>query len=1598
MHTRFLTSLASALVVFSSAGLMEARQQHIEIAYDGRATTDGSSPSIAYRSFTIEFWVRPDFFAANGSIAPDDHEAWVVSHGGWVGNLETDRNTSLHIGYQDRDTFRFSFGGDAFLDYEPFGTSAFVPGIWEHWSCVYEYDSDTGTGTRRIYRNGSEVESQSDVAPFQVTGGMFLGHYPQNNVTGDQFAGGIDDLRIWDRALTAGEINSRFSRTLTDEEIADPSLISYYPFGTEDGADLLTEASGRGPDLSVHSTWADPSWGPVADPADLEGAPDTIVDLSGAASLDDLYAAITDANATGDLTLLDLSAVTGTLNAGNEDPVPVTGRVIVQGPDFDQLVLDAGGTQRHFVVEAGGALFVSDLELTNGWHRPDDPAPGYGGDPGRGGSVLVQAAGVFRAERVVFQDNSVEGANGGAAPESNGGNGGEGGTSAARDGVNGQNGDSGGGPGGAGGDYDSDAVFGEDGAPGTDGGRGRSGYAFGGGAPGRTGGGGGGGAYADDPSYSGFGGNGGAGGLGGSSGFGAGAGGGGGGGGAGDYGDDRSRDPSHGRGGNGGDGGQAIGATNASGGKGGDGTSGSGISIDGGTNEVVGGGFGRSTAGGGGGAAMGGSIFVESHALLSLRAVRFIGGATMGGAGGGNTAGDGEGDAASLFMMDGASFSDAPLQVYFDTSVPGPSYSRFSGGSQGLLIFYGAYAGAGNGQSQLNFRDDIYTNVAGAPVYNFPLSNPAGGVPDDPDAGPLYTDLLWSGFPGTMDAYVKEYTLYPGDPMLGQLLLDTARDVAQVQAFQARFLASQAERDAGLLPPFQSDLDTHLDAYAHPDTGVLALYRRALRAYEPVFADEAAAALFRESLPYRGFQPLEYDAGSTPPERILAYQVAAFGQTPVADPDPLDAGYADLTQLYDVLNGYAANATRLSELYRARDLPGDRDAGTAVVDEASRTLTVLGGLLKSHLPPVDERPMELKQAFMDWEDTQVGLNDARAALAEGTNPLGFPDDFLLLVGNHESLDTFDRLSELFYQNGGTGELDLALDTLAEAEDASSSFNRSLANFEGARDSERAAIEARLIEIGDPDQTDTGPDDPPGEIDDQILRIENAQNQIQLNRIELDNLHEEIAIEVSRTQTLQGINRRISAIKVNYIGLQRGLDREIGNIEAEQKYAEDLAELANISKAAAIPNKLLAMGTQPSRDRATDYNQDRKSQLAQTEIGQLTNLENEALDADLDAFIKTRLLDTRRLAVESNIAANQLQQEGNRLAALSSERERLQNQLTELNLPADRRYVDPLSVARFNGAATEADRRFRRAQLWLFMILRALEYKWNEPFVDPDDGYTATDIFSARNAKNLENLFIAMGDFDEVRGDLGRFDENPAQQFTLSLRRDILGLPATPEGIAAFRQHVRETVNANGGQYILKFDTVREYPGFFQGARYVSDGSGGFTLPATARGFALDKINWIQVRAVGDFDGAYDPGTTGEFGTETVDGAVLTYGGTSYIRPIEVGTIPDPSRPDRIVGELVPYETQRYETTNGFPFQPIDGPISDTISVFLQDTSLGSPTPPAITDEFSSSRFGDRSVATSEWNLFLPLTGRYNEVPEELDDITVFFSHRFYARE
>lgn len=172
---------------------------------DAKVSVPNAADLESTASFTIEAWVNPIDFRGNvweGSIVSKESEA-----GGYAINIGGDGKGRLVI---------FTNGKwiEATSD-----TKTITPGKWQHIAGVYD------GSTIKFYVNGILKATQSVGSLPISTSYICIG--ASAAFRGREFHGGIDEVRIWKKALTEKEINDLKDFQLNGNEVG---LTAYYRF------------------------------------------------------------------------------------------------------------------------------------------------------------------------------------------------------------------------------------------------------------------------------------------------------------------------------------------------------------------------------------------------------------------------------------------------------------------------------------------------------------------------------------------------------------------------------------------------------------------------------------------------------------------------------------------------------------------------------------------------------------------------------------------------------------------------------------------------------------------------------------------------------------------------------------------------------------------------------------------------------------------------------------------------------------------------------------------------------------------------------------------------------------------------------------------------------------------------------------------------------------------------------------------------------------------------------------------------------------------------------------------------------------------------
>jgi hypothetical protein len=140
-------------------------------------------------SFTIEMWIRPD---------------QIVKYKGWDGDVGLFDNPG-HYAMRLREDFRIRCGLANVREIRATSEGAVQPRTWSHVACTYDGDE------MRVYVNGqlSGCEALAPTGPGGALGSAIGAEIKPGTSpldVKDRLLGGVDDVRIYDRALPAERI------------------------------------------------------------------------------------------------------------------------------------------------------------------------------------------------------------------------------------------------------------------------------------------------------------------------------------------------------------------------------------------------------------------------------------------------------------------------------------------------------------------------------------------------------------------------------------------------------------------------------------------------------------------------------------------------------------------------------------------------------------------------------------------------------------------------------------------------------------------------------------------------------------------------------------------------------------------------------------------------------------------------------------------------------------------------------------------------------------------------------------------------------------------------------------------------------------------------------------------------------------------------------------------------------------------------------------------------------------------------------------------------------------------------------------------------
>jgi hypothetical protein len=744
--------------------------------------------------------------------------------------------------------------------------------------------------------------------------------------------------------------------------------------------------------------------------------------------------------------------------------------------------------------------------------------------------------------------------------------------------------------------------------------------------------------------------------------------------------------------------------------------------------------------------------------------------------------------------------------------------------------------------------------------------------------------------------------------------------------------------------------------------------------------------IFWKDVPTRSlYSPLERDAQG---DWLLPSEVTATS-TPVE----IYEGYKDLVLLLQIEQQRVETDARLAQLYLLRQAAEGTNNGysasaasactDALQGSYTEVQTLLGifGISANQGGQWANLPSQLTDAVLAWRSSINEVTRYQSFLNGLSNPLGFPDNTLILIQSQipgdpasQYFNSYDYLAN--YINDAAAFGPLAVASASQTKAIAAYQNYAVLQSQLASDIAASQVEyGNQLEIivgapyGTPEY-DNPAGNPSGEIAQELLSIQEVQGT-------LTELQQEMA---NNDQTILDTINQVAQANSLYDAAEQ-VTITIGNEQAS--VAEETADLTAAGNQLNNPNSASQLATlgQLQGQAAAESARLAAEQSATVSLPLALGL----LDANAAANIKLLVLAQEALYLKCLNAAIAIQVEQAKLSALYSQKATLEQEWNQANANAAASdFADPSYSLVKNNDMVTAELDFQNAQSWVYLTAKALEYKWNQPFTNVYEGnvYYTKKVFELGNAQELTTMFAAMADWN-AKVTIGQ--QNSVDDAVLSMRDDLLDFPDWgPDAninLVAFQNYLAtnslsatDPNNALGpgptGLSLpalrIKFNTVHETTYLFLQNRW------------------LEKINFMSVKVLGG---------TGNTSDTTIPG-YLNYGGTSYIRNQHPGTS-DTNDPGELINEMTAYPVKYLQYDTGSEAWITQDGLGSSINVDLSgDPSV----PPSAFNIFT---FQQCSTATTEWTLYIALkdfNGRTLLDPTQVTDIQIHFNFYWYNRQ
>lgn len=746
-------------------------------------------------------------------------------------------------------------------------------------------------------------------------------------------------------------------------------------------------------------------------------------------------------------------------------------------------------------------------------------------------------------------------------------------------------------------------------------------------------------------------------------------------------------------------------------------------------------------------------------------------------------------------------------------------------------------------------------------------------------------------------------------------------------------------------------------------------------------------------------------------------------------------GFKDYTTLLTVMGEYVKRSAELARYRGMRRAPGDfakaRDTITALQKNTATDFALIRGLYAGVAFPAGDAS-GVNAALGGVERAFGDSVNVRTFLQGRGNILGLDENFMVFLQDGSgTADTYDLLKPLVYDaNSPASPVQAASNEQALARVAYENFRASVDLVVKELGDVEAGFKTRFeaitgypsaeVDLFDGSHSKAGVACELQTLDRTLQSLGNRQ--ATLGKVSQQFITDLVGASNAIGQA-EGIGASISSAQQKYLTGTAGAWEEIqiwaGTAAGAQAAAEaGIAAAASLSPAAGVATAAVGGVNAGVQAAAATRTAQRQQQIDQAAIG----LQSALAQAELPLTIQQSKLQMGGVIREQYASLLEMEDNNNAIAQTIADRTRLVREVESIRQSLEvnqasirsRFYADPIHLVRSDNAIIKADAAFANAQRWMFYLLRALEYKWNQNFVGSYAGrdYDSGSIFKLRNAEELKDLFIGLENFNST-GRLG-FSQNTDQFTVISLRNLLAPNPAALSAVNSaepgvrvdqaagqvvtqtefFRRKLKSLVDGNGN-LVIPVNTTRlsdlEYPDFFIGPQYATNGG------VTRKGRWHDVVRYVKVNIVYPSHGTATP---------TLVSGQIKYSGLSLSRTrIAPNGLPDQrlnNTPDSlgrdIPGELIATPFRSYVQLNlNVPVFEVRDYKDETQSFSRTGNSYLNLSQPHQGTVPAFNAFTEYSVAVTGWEFTLYANPNVINL-DLIDDIEFIVAHRSAARD